>query len=78
MSPRPLTPGILIRQARALLGLSRRQMAVALDMSERTLSEYETEFATPRRVTMMAIEALMRRAGRTADADAFGNRCGTR
>ena len=60
-----------MRQARAALGWSRIDLAVALDISDRTLAEYETDAAPVRRVTMLAIEGLLRRAGLYDAADAM-------
>ena len=75
MSARKPTTGVLIREARAALNLTREQFAAALRISVRTLAEYETEAAPVRPVVLQAIENQLRRMRLTKEADKFQDQC---
>jgi transcriptional regulator with XRE-family HTH domain len=61
--------GVAIREARALLGWTRAVMAESLGISLRSLAEMEQSGCTVRRLHMLAVECLLRRADLVASGD---------
>jgi len=61
-----------VRMARAALGWSQAELGRLLGMSQRAIHRIEQGHSTPRRTTLLAIEALLEKAGLKIEACSDG------
>jgi predicted transcriptional regulator len=70
--PDPAAFATCVRMARAALNWSQHDLARQLGMTQRSIHRIEQGHCEPRRVTVLAIETLLREAGVSLEQDANG------